>query len=471
MVRIKHGYDRVGNRLYREDVVSTANNKNFDELYAYDGINQLVDMQRGTINSAKTGVTAKKWQDQFAFDATGNWQTFKQDTDGNGTWETNQTRTHNKANEIATIGGSSSNTATDANGNMTKIVKPDVWNAAFTCVFDAWNRMVQVKDGTTTVASYSYNGLDHRVKKVVGSTTTTSFFNSEWQELESKTGNDTIVYVWGLRYIDDLLFRDKDSVRLYSLADPNWNVVALTNVSGAVQERIAYNAFGKASWLDASFGAKSASLYSCDRTFTGQVLDAESGLMLYRNRFYHTGVGRFVTRDPVGYEADDINLFRYVTNNPPIYGDVYGEDEFDDYEEQTNKENLKKLEDIFPSIKIKTGSSNECFEYKYTISSIKRAGVKVTTGSMYNDFQNRENIGRFKQIALALPMPATVSFTVSQGCKPNCCCRDKKQDNKKQNIKGDSVLKYKRLALTYTVTISYTAIMSYTGWVGKCGEC
>ncbi len=52
VVRIKHGYDRVGNRLYREDGVGT----NFSEVYAYDGVNQLVDMQRGVLNTAKTGM-------------------------------------------------------------------------------------------------------------------------------------------------------------------------------------------------------------------------------------------------------------------------------------------------------------------------------------------------------------------------------------------------------------------------------
>ncbi|MCL2120020.1 MAG: hypothetical protein FWH27_16505 [Planctomycetaceae bacterium] len=60
LVQIKHGYDRVGNRLYREDVVAANNSKNFDELYSYDGVNQLVDMQRGKLNVAKDGIPPEK---------------------------------------------------------------------------------------------------------------------------------------------------------------------------------------------------------------------------------------------------------------------------------------------------------------------------------------------------------------------------------------------------------------------------
>jgi len=50
----------VGNRLYREDIAAASNSKNFDELYAYDGMNQLVDMQRGKLNVNKNGIASGK---------------------------------------------------------------------------------------------------------------------------------------------------------------------------------------------------------------------------------------------------------------------------------------------------------------------------------------------------------------------------------------------------------------------------
>ncbi len=122
-------------------------------------------------------------------------------------------------------------------------------------------------------------------------TVTTSFFNENWQELESVTGGVRTTYVWGLRYVDDLVYREKGSESLFSLQDANWNVVAV--LTGAVQERYKYDAFGKRT-------ATMNSGIDFDRGFTGQVYDKETGLMLYRNRYYSTELGRFVSRDPIG---------------------------------------------------------------------------------------------------------------------------------------------------------------------------
>jgi RHS repeat-associated protein len=191
--------------------------------------------------------------------------------------------------------------------------------------YDAWNRLVEARNSSgVLLATYAYNGMNHRVKKTVGATVTTSYYNAGWQELESRTSEVATTFVWGKRYIDDLILRDKSTERLYSLADPNWNVVAITNAAGTVLERMKYDAFGKITWLDAAFGTKASSGYAWNRTFTGQVFDSETGLMLYRNRYLHTGFGRFTSRDPIGYDAEDNNLYRYVGNSPLIYLDQDG---------------------------------------------------------------------------------------------------------------------------------------------------
>ena len=158
--------------------------------------------------------------------------------------------------------------------------------------------------------------MNHRVKKVVGNETRLFYFNHAWQCLEERIGGVVdLTYTWGLRYIDDLVCRDKGAERLYALHDPNWNVVALANTGGTILERMAYSAFGKVNWHDVNFGGKTTSDYGWNRTFTGQVLDTETGLMLYRNRFYHPTLGRFVTRDPIGYNSNGINLYQYCAND------------------------------------------------------------------------------------------------------------------------------------------------------------
>lgn len=300
-VHILHGYDFAGNRTFRHDAVHAANS----ELYKYDQVNQVKSLDRGGLNEKLDAVAVANHTESWDFDKTGNWMTYAK----NGATET---RKHNKVNEIQDI------CEYDANGNMT--LMPGLKGK-----YDAWNRLVEVRDSIgNQIATYEYNGANQRIKKTVGNIVTKSFFNEKWQELESQTGIDQMTYVWGLRYIDDLVYREKDAERLYSLTDPNWNIVALTDSTGTVVERMKYDAFGKITWLDRDFDLKNDSGFEWNRTFTGQVLDIETGLMLYRNRFYHPSLGIFVSRDPIKYYSFDVNLFRYIKNIPSLHTDSMG---------------------------------------------------------------------------------------------------------------------------------------------------
>jgi hypothetical protein len=96
-------------------------------------MNQLINMQRGTLGANKASIISqdKNWGEQFTFDTTGNFANYKQDATGDGTFELNQVRTHSKANEIATIGGSNTLVSNDRNGNMIKVPNLDNWSSAF----------------------------------------------------------------------------------------------------------------------------------------------------------------------------------------------------------------------------------------------------------------------------------------------------------------------------------------------------
>ena len=135
------------------------------------------------------------------------------------------------------------------------------------------------------------------------------YYNAGWQVLEERAGASTAAnrqYVWGVRYMDDLVLRDRDVAaggdlgvtgsgldeRFYAMQDPNWNVVAIANVSGTVQERYRYTAYGTPTCLTSSFAPRNpnASAYAWDALYTGRQLDAETGLYQYRNRYYG-GIG------------------------------------------------------------------------------------------------------------------------------------------------------------------------------------
>ncbi|MEZ6042098.1 MAG: hypothetical protein R3C20_16465, partial [Planctomycetaceae bacterium] len=99
LAQIQYGYDRASNRIWRKDGVLTG----YDELYTYDGLYRLNDQQRGTLNGTNTAITSGTFEQQWTLDPTGNWSSFKEDSNGVGTFDLVQSRSANKVNEITGI--------------------------------------------------------------------------------------------------------------------------------------------------------------------------------------------------------------------------------------------------------------------------------------------------------------------------------------------------------------------------------
>jgi RHS repeat-associated protein len=58
--------------------------------------------------------------------------------------------------------------------------------------------------------------------------------------------------------------------------------------------------------------------------FQGREWIAELGIYDYRHRMYHPGLGRFMQTDPSGFDAGDMNLFRYCADDPVDLTDPMG---------------------------------------------------------------------------------------------------------------------------------------------------
>ena len=95
------------------------------------------------------------------------------------------------------------------------------------------------------------------------------------------------------------------------------SVRLVTDAAGAVANRYDYDAFGN---LEATSYETVANPFG----FTARERDAESGLMFYRARYYDPKIGRFISQDPIGCAANDLNLYRYVFNGPITQSDPSG---------------------------------------------------------------------------------------------------------------------------------------------------
>ena len=122
---------------------------------------------------------------------------------------------------------------------------------------------------------------------------------------------------------------------LYYHQNTLWSSFALTNSAGVGVEGYSYDAYGYQTvilpGLDMTLwtaddvilpGAKSS--YGNPFLYTGQRLDPEAGLVYYKNRYNSTFFGRFMSRDPLDYDAGDMNLYAYIGDRPTRETDPTG---------------------------------------------------------------------------------------------------------------------------------------------------
>ncbi len=258
--RVEYGYDRASNRIWRENTVAPSGEN--DELYGYDRLQRLVRSARGTLSVDKSYVDDLQFAQDWTLDATGNWNRLMQTDSNDPTENLDQARKQNAANEITAIirryGADWPSPEYDRAGNMTLFPQPATPTSSYSATYDAWNRLVALSGGN----SYAYDPFNRRTMQVAGGVTRHYYYSTQWQVLEERLGTspDTAdaerQFVWGLRYIDDLVLRDRSptnngtlSERLYSLSDANWNATAVVDAAGDVQERYRYSAYGTPTFL------------------------------------------------------------------------------------------------------------------------------------------------------------------------------------------------------------------------------
>jgi RHS repeat-associated protein len=293
---------------------------------------------------SQDAVTNKTFAQCWSLDATGNWRKFTEDSNGDGAWDLDQLRTSNKVNEITDVSEYSGpawvTPAYNRAGNMTTIPKPAQPTASFTATYDAWNRLVKLEDGSGTVSQYEYDGAKRRTVKrsYTGDvlTETRHFYYTEpskWQVVEERVDSETDPdrqFVWGQRYIDDLVLRDRDTdadgdldERLFAMQDANWNVTGIVDSAGDVQERYSYTAYGCITVLTPACGIRGVSIYGWESTYVGYRIDWHTHLLIVRHRVLNGHFGAWLQRDPLKLAAAE-NLYEYVHSRPTLLVDPSG---------------------------------------------------------------------------------------------------------------------------------------------------
>jgi RHS repeat-associated protein len=301
---------------------------------------------RGTLNSTQTGITlgSGTFNQCWTLDATGNWKGFREDDTGSGAWGLIQSRSANPVNEISgitnSVGSAWAQPAYDKAGNMTTIPQPATPSSNYTGTYDAWNRLVTLVDPSSgnTVQTNAYDGRNYRTIRNsftagVLSETRHCFYTAAWQSIEERVGMSSSAerqFVWGLRSIDDVLLRDRDttangalSERFFALRDPIGSIVAAASSSRVVIERYAFAPYGAPTFATANFIVQPSTLIQWETQFAGYRTDLTTHLFALRERYLHFITGNFLQRDVAEYDESS-NLYEYVRSNPLRFVDPFG---------------------------------------------------------------------------------------------------------------------------------------------------
>lgn len=298
---------------YRIDKFSSA--RGVDQ-YGYDLADQLTDIDSGYQST----------QD-IAYDANGNRTTH--DVDG-----AVDTYTHAAANRLT--GDGTWTYQYDNEGNRTR--KADA-STQIDYSWDHRNRLTTVTwtdvatSTVTRTVTYAYDVNNRRIRKTVadgsGTVTGTEVFVWDRDHVSVKldaTGQATTTNLYGPG--TDMLFTSEDALSevLWALTD-NQNTVrdiadydAPTDSSSVVATR-EYDILGN---LLTVSGTDVTASDKIDAGYTGREWDADADLYYYRARWYDADVSRFISEDPLGFEAGDVNVQRYVGNNLPNAADPAG---------------------------------------------------------------------------------------------------------------------------------------------------
>ena len=284
---IAYTYDEDGRRT------SQTTNEGV-ERYAYDADGQL------TAVSYPDGTS-----EDFAYDAVGN------RTSANGT-----DYTVNALNQYTAIG---TGTCTyDADGNLTRTVDG---RGTTDYYYDVQNRLVGVTNTAANIRwSCVYDVFGNRTRVDSNGTVTEKLYvqgdlSSVAAEYDGAGNVKKRHILSGSVRIADL--GASASETRYYHTDGLSSTRLLTDASGAVKGTASYKAFGE---------TRVSSGETTDAGYVGSlgVETDPTGLLFMRNRYYSTGMGRFVQMDPIGVGGDDVNLYRYcngdVVNNIDLTG-------------------------------------------------------------------------------------------------------------------------------------------------------
>ncbi len=192
----------------------------------------------------------------------------------------------------------------DDNGNLTS-------DGTTTYTWNSRDQLVALAGATS--ASFAYDGLGRRKSKTVNGVSTAYLYDG-MNPIQEQSGATIQANLLAGPGLDQWVARTQGGQTVSYLPDALGSTLALANASQALTTSYTYEPYGKTTTSGAATGNAFA--------YTGRENDG-TGLYYYRARYYHPGIARFVSEDPIGL-AGGYNTYAYVDGDPISSSDPEG---------------------------------------------------------------------------------------------------------------------------------------------------
>ena len=280
--------------------------------YTYDGLYRLT-------GEARTGDYA--YNKAYAYDANGNRETM---VDGSGTTYYH----YDYASKLKDFGESNApqsalntNIDYDGAGNTETITPPGENPMVTTYSWDWEDMLTKIKEGTTTLAQFSYDGEGKRVSADFQPATTQFLYDGD--KVVAELDGDGVAQAFYPTGPDGTISRLVPSADLmYYHGDGLASVKAMTGGTPvAVMDTYAYDAWGNR--LVHLGSGEQPYEYVGRLGYYTHYQETDFDLLQLGARYYDPSLGRFVSADPIGYRAG-MNLYVYVYDEPVLLVDPSG---------------------------------------------------------------------------------------------------------------------------------------------------
>jgi RHS repeat-associated protein len=323
---ITYTYDSVSNI---ESITDIGQELSREMTYTYDNLNRLTHTDV-TID----GATENR---DYTYSPTGNVMT-KGDV---GTY----TYTDDRHPQAVTSAGSYTFNY-DENGNLENESRPS--GDSLTYTYDYLDRLTDLEtrsseSSVTGLTQYRYLDSTDRIQKLLLSDNEIRTYLGTQAEVDQDANFTDYIFS-----ADQRVAALESGQTYFNSQDHLSSVNLITGSGGELIQTLDYYPYG-----GERVNEKTSS-FDTHYTYTDQEKDAESGLMYYDARYYHPGVGRFISPDPVALyspqsflaDPQQLNLYAYTRNNPVKYTDPSGKStDFPDFIEAYEAIKLLKMID------------------------------------------------------------------------------------------------------------------------------